>query len=93
MYKQEMAETLALRVLSWMISREEMFDQFVNASGADRGQLGTLARDPLFLGALLDFLLESDERVIACCDDLQEPYTVIATARAALPGGQLPHWT
>lgn len=93
MNRQEIAEILALRVLGWMLSREEMFDAFVNASGASRDDLGRLARDPVFLGALLDFILESDERVIACCDDLAEPYTAIATARAALPGGELPHWT
>ena len=46
-----------------------------------------------FLGAVLDFLLEADRRVIAFCDSAALPYTAPMQARAALPGGREWHWT
>lgn len=65
----------------------------MSASGASVGDLATLAGDAGFLGALLDFLLEQDARVIAFCDSETLPYAAPMQARLALPGGQLTHWT
>ena len=45
------------------------------------------------IGAVLDFLLEDDARVIGFCDTAALPYTAVMQARAALPGGELPNWT
>lgn len=93
MNRQETAEILALRVLGWMASDPELIETFLNASGADQGQIAALARDPQFLAAVVDFCLETDARVIACAAALGLPPTEIAAARAGLPGGQDPHWT
>jgi hypothetical protein len=51
------------------------------------------ASDPIFLGAVLDFLMMDDAWVIGFCDHLSIPYERIMQARAALPGGEQVHWT
>jgi hypothetical protein len=55
--------------------------------------LAHLARDPVFLAALVDYLLETDDRVLACTTDLGLPPTALGEARQGLPGGRDPHWT
>lgn len=92
MMAQDQAETLALQAFIWVIGGD-LADAFLNASGASQDQLADLARQPVFLAAVLDFLMEDDARVIGFCDSAQRPYLSVAEARAALPGGQLPHWT
>jgi len=92
MIAQEQAETFALQAFIWVIGGE-LADAFINATGASQDQLTKLAQQPVFLGAVLDFLMEDDARVIGFCDSVQRPYLSVMEARAALPGGQLPHWT
>jgi hypothetical protein len=91
--KQENAETLALRALTWMASDEDILARFLGASGAAPGDLAPGATDPRFLGAVLDFVLTDDSLVIAFCDAAGYPYQAPMAARAALPGGEVPHWT
>lgn len=93
MNRQESAETTALQALGWLLGEPEELGGFLNASGAAPGDLGTLARDPQFLAALIDYLLETDARVLACCAALGVPPTALGEARTGLPGGRDPHWT
>lgn len=90
---QESAETTALQALGWLLSQPDDLAGFLNASGAAPGDLAALARDPQFLAALVDFLLETDDRVLACTRDLGLPPTALGEARQGLPGGRDPHWT
>ena len=55
--------------------------------------MAAAARNPEFLGAVLDFLLMDDAWVIAFCDAEGHPYTAPMMARAVLPGGAATHWT
>ncbi len=91
--RQESAETLALQAFSWLLGQDELVGLFLNATGAGQGQLTNLMQDPVFLGAVLDFLMEDDARVIGFCDAQGLAYTSVMTARQELPGGQLPNWT
>ena len=93
MTRHEAAETLALRALGWLLSQPEELGGFLSASGAAPGDLAHLARDPVFLAALVDYLLETDDRVLACTKDLGLPATALGEARQGLPGGRDPHWT
>ena len=93
MNRQEAAETLALQALGWLLSQPEELGGFLSASGAAPGDLAHLARDPVFLAALVDYLLETDDRVLACTKDLGLPATALGEARQGLPGGRDPHWT
>ena len=93
MNRRESAETLALQGFAWLLAQDDLVGLFLNATGAGQGELAALAGDPVFLGAVLDFLMEDDARVIGFCDAARLPYTAVMQARAALPGGELPNWT
>lgn len=90
---RDAGETLAIQALAWLASQDELLPQFLAMTGAGIDSLRSAAQDPNFLGAVLDFLLAEDARVIEFCDAHHIPYTQPARARAVLPGGDLPHWT
>lgn len=90
---QESAEVLALKVLSWLASNDDLLPSFLGSTGASETDLRARASDPLFLGAVLDFLMMDDAWVIGFCDGEQIPYDRIMQARSALPGGEQVNWT
>jgi hypothetical protein len=91
--QQESAQLLALRALAWLAADEDLIGQFLNATGASPGDIRARAEDADFQGAILDFLLMNDQWVINFCDAHGLPYGDVQAARAALPGGEPPHWT
>lgn len=92
-YSQESAETLALQALGWLAGNDDLLPVFLGNSGVSEGELRERATDPLFLGAVLDFLMMDDAWVVAFCDANKVPYDNLMTARQALPGGEQVHWT
>jgi len=92
-HTQETAELLALQALGWLAANEELFSIFQGASGASEADIRSGARDAAFLGSVLEFLLQDDAWVVACCDHLGCGYDALSHARAALPGGQEVNWT
>ena len=92
-YTQESAETLALRALGWLAGNEDLLPVFLGATGASEAEVKSQAADPVFLGAMLDFLMMDDAWVIAMCDQLRVPYDHVMQARQALPGGEQVNWT
>lgn len=93
MARQETAEITALQALGWLVGQSDELGGFLTATGASTGDLAGAAADPQFLAALLDYLLETDARVLACTADLGLPPTALGEARIGLPGGRDPHWT
>lgn len=91
--EQEKAELVAIAALGWMAGNEEVLGQFLNASGASIDDLRHAAKDPAFLGALLDFVMLEDAWVIGACEAQGLPYDALMRARASLPGGETMHWT
>ncbi len=91
--KREPAETLALRALAWIAADDDLMGRFLGASGAAPGDLAAGAADPAFLAAVLEFVLTDDSLVMGFCDAAGYPYAAPLAARAALPGGEVPHWT
>ncbi len=89
----EAAQTMALEALAWVLGQDDLLGNFLNNTGASPNDLARLAGEPLFLAAVLDFLMEDDQRVIAFCADLNHPLTSVQSARAVLPGAQYMHWT
>ena len=90
---RDSAEATALQAFSWVMAQPDLLGLFLNATGASQNDLPSMVRDPVFLGAVLDFLMEDDARVIGFCDAAVLPYTRVMEARVQLPGGQLPNWT
>lgn len=93
MNRQEAAETLALQALTWLVSNEDLFPVFLDASGVSAADLAVDAGKPVFLGSVLDFVLTDDAWVMAFCDAVSLPYNAPMMARMALPGGEQTNWT
>ncbi|NHB78524.1 DUF3572 domain-containing protein [Rhodobacter sp. M37P] len=89
----DMAQTLALQALAWIAAEDEIFPQFLAATGAGLAELRARACEAEFQAAVLDFLLQEDRWVVAFCDGHGHPYTAPLAARLALPGGAEMHWT
>ena len=90
---RQMAETIAAQALAWLAGDPENLNGFLALSGLSPGELMAQAADARTLGAVLDFILTEDRLVIGFCDAAGLAYTVPQTARAALPGGEIYHWT
>lgn len=92
-YTQDSAETLGLQVLGWLAANDDLMPVFLGSTGASEAEVRAGAADPVFLGAVLDFLMMDDAWVVAFCDHASLPYDRIMQARAALPGGAQVNWT
>ena len=92
-YETKTAETLAVQALAWLAEDATRLGGFLAMTGAEAGTLRQAAGDPAFLGAVLDFLLTDDAHVLGFAAAADIAPETVAQARAALPGGDLPHWT
>jgi hypothetical protein len=92
-YTQETAETLGLQALSWLAGNEELLLVFQGSSGVSVDNFREGARDPAFLGSVLDFIMMDDAWVVQCCDAIGVNYNSLMQARQALPGGEQVNWT
>lgn len=92
-YTRETAEILALQVLGWLMGNDDLLPVFQGATGVSDENLRQGARDPVFLGAVLDFVMLDDAWVMQACDAAGLKYDSLLTARQALPGGEQVNWT
>lgn len=90
---REQAETLGLQALGWLVGQDDLAGAFLGATGVSADELKTRASDPEFLGFVLDFLLGDEDALLAFCEAADLSPDRPTRARAALPGGDLPHWT
>ncbi|MCC6006946.1 MAG: DUF3572 family protein [Rhodobacteraceae bacterium] len=91
--RQDMAEIVALQALGWLASSEHDLGAFLAQSGMGAESLTELAGSTEFLAAVMDFVLESDARALAVAAMAGLRPEMMSEVRAALPGGDLPHWT
>ncbi len=89
----ETAQILALQALGWIAADDEIFPQFMTMTGTSLADLRARAGEADFQGAVLDFLLQEDARVVAFCEAHGHPYTAPQAARMVLPGGAETFWT
>lgn len=87
------AETLGVQALGWLAGREDTLEAFLGAAGCAPEDLRKRAKEPEFLGFVLDFLLGDEAALMAFCDDVGVRYETPMQARAMLPGGDAWHWT
>lgn len=92
-YTSESAETLALQALAWLAGDDDLMATFLGSTGASKDELRAQAKEPAFLGAVLDFIMMDDTWVVAFSDSVSVPYERLMMARSALPGGEQVHWT
>ena len=89
----QQAEILALQALGYVVADPDLSAAFMGPNGLAPQDLRAGASDPAFLAALLDFLCQRDDWVMAFCDAHGHPYEAPLEARYALPGAQEMHWT
>ncbi|MEO1549456.1 MAG: DUF3572 domain-containing protein [Pseudomonadota bacterium] len=87
------AKEIAVKAIIWLADQPDRLGAFLGATGAQAGDLRTAVQDPVFLASVLDFLLMSDEGVVAFAQDSDLAPEDVLRARADLPGGDLPNWT
>ncbi len=90
---QNIAESIALTCLDWLLGQDELWPVFLGSTGADEADLKGRIEDPDLLGAVLDFILLDDEWVRRCCQEKSLAPEEPMNARAALPGGGVMNWT
>lgn len=89
----EQAEKIAIDALIWLAGNDDLLPVFLGASGANADDLRAQAKNPAFLGSVLEFLTMDDAWVIAFCDQHGLKYEDPLRARYGLPGSQAVHWT
>jgi hypothetical protein len=87
------AAELARDALLWVLGHEGATRRFLAETGLAPQDLAAAAADPAALGGVLDFLLADEGMLAAFCAQAGLAPDLPARARAALPGGDLPHWT
>lgn len=90
---RENALALALEALAWIVADNAERPRFMDEAGLQPIDLHHGARDPAFLEAVLDYLLQQDVRVRAFAMAGGHPPTAVAEARAVLAGPAARHWT
>ncbi|MFS4438570.1 DUF3572 domain-containing protein [Paracoccaceae bacterium GXU_MW_L88] len=91
--KQETAVSFAQDYILWLIQQEDRLAGFMNGTGNSVTELRAGAGDPAFLAGLLDWLLTDEAQILDFAQETQIPPERVLEARAALPGGDVPHWT
>ncbi|TVQ57342.1 MAG: DUF3572 family protein [Rhodobacteraceae bacterium] len=87
------AEALALEALIWLSGREEDLQRLLAESGLGPDDVRRRARDPEFLGFVMEALLSDEALTRAFAAAVGAPPDAPLRARAALPGGDAPFWT
>lgn len=91
--KREDAETATLEALAWIAAEPERISALMAATGADAAALRERSKEPEFMAFVWDFMLMSDENILEFCAATDRDPNEIALIKAALPGGDDPHWT
>ena len=91
--ERQAAEVLGARALGFLAEQPDVMGRFLAVTGVDVGELRANAGAPELLAAVLDFLRGDEELAAGFCAAAEITPEDFAACRAALPGGDSPHWT
>ena len=80
-------------MLAWLAGEDDLFAAFMGATGANPEDVARRAADPVFLGAVVTFVLSEDAHVLAWAEATGKPPDLAMRIMAGLPGGEAWHWT
>lgn len=86
----EAAEAVALTALAYLLEDDERAVRFLTATGVEGPGLATRLTDPVFLGCILDFVLEDETLLLAVSGVAGLRAERIAALRRRLPGVVMP---
>lgn len=83
---EEMAQSIALQALSFIVKDNELLEQFLTNTGLTPQELKARVNEPELLGGVLDAILINDEVLLAFCNFSSLSPNTIILARQSLPG-------
>jgi hypothetical protein len=81
---EEADETLALRLVGWIVADCARADRLLGLTGLDPAALHAGLADPAVLGALMGFVIDHEPDLLACAQALAVPPASIVAARGRL---------
>ena len=77
------SEAIALDALTFIVSSEEIAGRFIDVTGIDLSRIRDEATKPDFLRGVMQFIIESDELIVACATAVGvKPEEVVAAGQA-----------
>ena len=83
---KEYAETIALKVVHFILTDNKMQQNFLNSTGILPSDFENAIKDPGFLGGVLDFLLANEDKLIEFCTKNEIAPKEPARVRGLFPG-------
>jgi len=90
---EQLAQIVGMGAMEWLVGNEDLLPVFLGSSGATLEQMKEHAGSPELLASVLEFLMNDDEWVKACCDANEWPHETLMQARLSMPGGAVVSWT
>jgi Protein of unknown function (DUF3572) len=84
--QKDNTETIALMGLQFLAADGESLAAFLQQSGLEAGEIRAAAAQPDFLGAVLTFLCEDEERLFAFANSINSSPEAVDKARIKLAG-------
>mgnify|MGYP006289556169 CR=1 FL=1 len=84
------AEALALTALAYLLEDPDRANRFLTATGMDGDALPSRLADPVFLGCILDFVLEDETLLVAVAGVAGLRADRVIRMRQRLPGALPP---
>ena len=85
--ENEQAETLALRALAYIGTRDDALRGLLLQTGMAVEDLRANAASPVFLAGVMDYLLQWEDLAVDFCIDAEIKPESLGQIRRALPGG------
>ena len=86
---RDAAEALALQAVAMIAADEDLLPRFLALTGCGQDELRARLAESEFLGAVLDFVLESDETAEKLAELAGILPETLLLARSKLPGGSV----
>ncbi|MEN8237160.1 MAG: DUF3572 domain-containing protein [Pseudomonadota bacterium] len=83
---QEIAQTIALQAVGFIVSQERILLPFLSSSGLALADLQAGLESPDVLAAVLDWLLQHEQNLLMFCADFDVTPDLVWRARNQLPG-------
>lgn len=82
----EADESMALRLIGWIVADEARAERLLALTGLDPAGLRASLGSPAMLASLMDFVLNHEPDLLACAQALAVDPAVLVAARTSLGG-------
>ncbi len=89
---QDVAQTIALQAIGFIVQHEAMLNQFLSQTGLSLSDLKVALEKTETLAAVLDWLLQADQGLLAFCEECDVTTDLVWRARNQLPGSPVQHY-